>query len=312
MKIRSLVLTLNMLCIVPLQLLAAEQNSQTDVLAKRGNGIVYQSAFEAHVNGIPENTRNNALRDGKRLQEMINGLLVSAQLAADAREAGFDTEQVIMNRMKLAAENELAEAWLKHYVETQPDGDYEQLAHEYYRLNQDSFLSSPRIDVSHILISTKERPEEEAKALADTLSTQIARQPSIFDSLVLEYSDDPSAATNKGSFKSVKKGDMVKSFEDAAFALQKGEVSPPVKTAYGYHLIRLDAYIAPTQQSFEEVKSQLISSEREQHRERIQQNYLNSLMSLNVEMTKEALEEMGRRQTDNNSSGSQDGGPETE
>ena len=312
MRIKPLALTLNMLCIVPLQLLAVEQDSQTEVLAKRGNGIVYQSAFEAHANGIPENSRKNALRDGKRLQEIINGLLISAQLAADAREAGFDTEQVIINRMKLAAENELAEAWLKRYVEIQPDGDYEQQAHEYYLLNQDSFLSSPKIDVSHILISTKERSDEDAKALADTLSARISKQPSIFDSLVLEYSEDPSASTNKGSFKSVKKGDMVKSFEDAAFALQKGEVSSPVKTAYGYHLIRLDAYIAPTQQSFEEVKSQLISSEREQHRERIQQNYLNSLMSLNVEMTKEALEEMGRRQTDNNSSGSQDGGPETE
>ena len=311
MKFKSLALTLNMLCLVPLQTFALEEDGQ-DVLAKRGNGIVYQSMFEAHANGIPENTRRNALRDGKRLQDMINGLLVNAQLAADAREAGFDTEQVIMNRMKLAAENELAEAWLKHYVESQPDGDYEQLAHEYYLLNQDSFLSLPKMDVSHILISTKERSDEEAKALADSLSAQISGQPSVFDSLVLEYSEDPSASTNKGSFKSVKKGDMVKSFEDAAFALQKGEVSSPVKTAYGYHIIRLDAYIAPTLQSFEEVKTRLISRERELHRERIQKNYLNSLTSLNVEMTKEALEEMVRRQTDNNSTASQDGEPETE
>jgi len=312
MRVKFLVFFLSVLLVVPFQLSAVEQGNQSDILAKRGHGIVYQSTFEARANKIPIDYRKRVLRDGKRLQDMINALLINSQLAADARKAGYDAEQIVMNRMKLAAEAELAQAWLQHYVESQPEGDYEQLAREYYLLNQQSFLSPPEIDVSHILISTKDRPEEEAKALADSLSRQLSEQPSIFDSLVLEYSEDPNASTNKGSYKSVKKGELVKPFEDAAIALQAGEISSPVKTSYGYHLIRLDEQITPAPQSFEEVKAQLVKRERELHQERIKQDYLNSLTSLDVEMTTEALEEMVRRQTGENLTGSQDGEPETE
>jgi len=57
-------------------------------------------------------------------------------------------------------------------------------------------------------------------------------------------------------------GDMVKPFEEAAFALEPGEISEPVKTDYGYHVIRLDAYYEPTMMTFEEVKPQLVALER--------------------------------------------------
>jgi parvulin-like peptidyl-prolyl isomerase len=89
---------------------------------------------------------------------------------------------------------------------------------------------------------------------------------------------------------------MVKAFEEAAFALQPGEISQPVKTMYGYHIIRLDALIEPQKQPFEDVKEILVSMEREKHEERIRNDYLSSLTTLDVEMTEAALREMVRRQ----------------
>jgi parvulin-like peptidyl-prolyl isomerase len=226
----------------------------------------------------------------------VQALLLRAQLAADAREAGYDKQQIVIDRMKLAAQSELAEAWVEHYIEMQPEGDFEQLAREYYELNKQGMMSKPKIDVSHILVSNEDRTDDEAKALADSIVKKIAENPASFDELVMTYSDDPSSATNKGKFFKVKRGDMVKEFEEAAFASKDGEISEPVKTNYGYHVIRLDAHIESTQMAFEDVKQAIMARERKNHADRIKRDYLSSLSSLDVEMTKEALEEMVRRQ----------------
>jgi parvulin-like peptidyl-prolyl isomerase len=214
--------------------------------------------------------------------------------------------------MQLAAQAELAEAWVQHYVELQPEGDYEQLAREYYQLHQEKLISSPEIDVSHILISTKERSQEDASELAESISRQLKQDPALFDELVMEYSEDPSASSNKGKFSKVKEGDMVKPFEEAAFALKQDEISAPVRTEYGYHIIRLDAHFAAKKTSFAEIKQRLMEREREQHQDRIRRDYLDSLTAIDVDMTEDALAEMVKRQFGEDNTESETEGEDSE
>ncbi len=265
---------------------------ETEILAQRGNGVVTQAAFAARAEKIPAKHRRAALRDRNRLRDLITTILLRSQLASDAREAGYDKDQVVIDRMKLAAEAELADAWVQHYVAIQPAADYDALAREYYILHQDEILSSPKINVSHILITSDERPDAEAKTLADSVVQQVNENPKLFDELVLTYSEDPSAKSNKGKFTHVKRGDMVKAFEEAAFALEEGEISEPVKTTYGYHIIRLDAHIAAKNINYDEVKVRLIEQERAKHEDRVKEDYLGSLSALEFTMTEEALREM--------------------
>jgi peptidyl-prolyl cis-trans isomerase C len=294
MKYISIVLTC--LLFINTKALANEPVDENEILVQRGKGVITYQQFNARADKIPADVRFSTLRSGKRLQDILAALLLRAQLAADAREAGFDKEPVVIDRMKLAAQNELAQAWLAHYVAMQPKADFEQLAYEKYQLKQATMLSTPKVDVSHILVSTKERTDDEAKARAESVYQQLLDNPAAFDELVVEYSEDPSASSNKGKFKNVKKGDMVEPFEEAAFAMQPGEISKPVKTNFGYHVIRLDAYMAPEKMQFEDVKAQLIDQERINHEERIKRNYLESLTTLDIQMSEAQLEEMVRRQ----------------
>jgi peptidyl-prolyl cis-trans isomerase C len=265
-------------------------------LAKRGEGVVSQDQFNARTARIPDKHRIQVLRDGNRFRDMLSNMLLSSQLAADAREAGFETDKLVIERMNLAAEAELAEAWLQHYVTSQPAADYEALAQDYYRLHKNEMLSLERIDVTHILVANKERSYEEALVLANSIHDEVLENPDAFSELALKYSEDPSASSNMGSFKSIKRGDMVAPFENKAFSLEPGEISEPVKTQYGYHIIRLDAVIAPEVLPFEQVKAQLVDLELKAHEDRVKGDYISRLSSLNVEMTQENLEEMVRRQ----------------
>lgn len=282
------------------QCLSVRADGPDELLAQRGKGTLTQTEFTARTDKIPANIRMATLRDRNRLRDVINSMLLISQLTADAREAGFEMTPIVIERMRLAAESELATAWLVHYVNTQPPGDFEKLAFENFQLNQASILSSPAIDVSHILVSTSERADADAQMLADSIYQQAIDDPTVFDELVMEYSEDPSASSNKGSFRNVKKGDMVKAFEETAFGLQAGEISNPVKTNYGYHIIRLDALTPAQEMSFDDVKAQLIDTEQKRHADRIKRDYLSTLNTMDVDMTKDALEKLVERQFDEN------------
>jgi parvulin-like peptidyl-prolyl isomerase len=99
------------------------------------------------------------------------------------------------------------------------------------------------IRASHILISyagvertTATRSKEEAEQLAKDLKAKIDRGES-FEELAKTYSDCPSAE-NQGDLGFFRKGQMVKPFEDAAFALKPGQISGIVETKFGYHIIK--------------------------------------------------------------------------
>ena len=100
-----------------------------------------------------------------------------------------------------------------------------------------------RVAASHILLmysgsarSTATRTKDEAKTQIDTLHTQIASGAELAD-LAKEHSDCPSGKEG-GSLGTFGRGQMVKAFEDTAFNLPVGDVSPVIETDFGYHIIQ--------------------------------------------------------------------------
>lgn len=291
-----LLLAASWLCALPA--VADTAANDDDVLASRGKGSVTYGEFDAQMAHIPEADRAPFLRDGKRLESMLASMLLLSQLGAEARGAGFDQDPTIQTRMRLAAQQELAKAWLDNYVDSQPKPDLEALAQEYYQAHPDEFKTEPTVSVSHILISNKKRSNEEAKAVAEKILKEVRADPSQFDKLILKYSEDESLASNKGTFDGVGRKEMVKPFADAAFAMQPGEISDPVYSVYGYHIIRLNKVYPSKLKPFEAVHDQLVKQALAKHQERIREDYLGQLTSQNVDMTMAKVRKMLERYFD--------------
>lgn len=273
-----------------------DKGTEEHILATRGQGILTQEQFDAHADRLPAASRKQILRDKSKLKDILDQLLLSNQLAEEAIKAGFDQDPVVQARMELAAREELARAWLVHTVDEQSDADFNLMARESWQLNKDKYMTKPTVDVTHILISNAERTNEDALELAEQLAARIQADPSLFDEMVLEYSEDPSVVTNNGRFTGVEQGQMVKAFEDEAFSLPVGGISAPVKTVYGYHLIRVDAKEAARQRTFEEVEPGLVKRMRRDLAERVERAYLSGFYTDGVEMSEEAIGEMIERQ----------------
>lgn len=131
----------------------------------------------------------------------------------------------------------------------------------FYEQNAQRLSSAEERRASHILIaSPKTAPaaeREKAKAKAQELLAIVQKSPDTFADVARKNSEDPGSAPNGGDLDFFARGAMVKPFEDAAFALKKGEISDVIESDFGYHIIKLTDIRAPKQRSFEEMKPEL-------------------------------------------------------
>ncbi|HBO84642.1 MAG: hypothetical protein A2073_01355 [Deltaproteobacteria bacterium GWC2_42_11] len=126
----------------------------------------------------------------------------------------------------------------------------------YYEKNIKAFEKPKEVKARHILFRAQ-GSKEEAKKKADEI-LQLIKKGEDFGELAKRHSDDPGSAKNGGDLGYFRAGMMVKSFEDAAFALQKGAVSSVVETEFGFHIIKIEDIKEARLQPLNEVKKQII------------------------------------------------------
>lgn len=132
-----------------------------------------------------------------------------------------------------------------------------------YEEQKASFTSEERRKVSHILVTVDteggKTAEQTALAKINQIRERLAKGED-FAKVAKEMSDDPVSAQNGGDLGFITKGAMEQNFADAAFALKQGELSEPVKTSFGYHLIRVTELSPAKVKPFEEVKDELLNT----------------------------------------------------
>ena len=142
----------------------------------------------------------------------------------------------------------------------------------YYEQNLQRLSVQEQRRASHILINAaKDAPaaeREKARTKADGLLADVRKDSKSFAQLARKNSDDPGSASNGGDLDFFAKGAMVKSFEDAVFALKKGEISAVVESEFGFHIILLTDIKAPATPSLEAMRPKLEADLREQQAKR--------------------------------------------
>ena len=126
----------------------------------------------------------------------------------------------------------------------------------FYDSQKDQYSTPERRKISHILFATNTKTDDKA-ALANALKAQEELKSKEFAKLAEEVSDDKLSAKKGGDLGLFNVGSMEKSFEEAASALKAGEVSKPVKSSFGYHLIKVTELVPGEVKSFDAVKGEL-------------------------------------------------------
>lgn len=239
--------------------------SEEQVLIESPEVKVTSLDLEADLMRIPLEHRVEVLASKARIAKLLENVLVNKTLAARARIAGVDREPVMAKQIEMAADKLLAQEQVIRATKAITTPNFEARTRELYQVDIDRYTLPAKVHVSHILVDTKNRTSEEA-----LLRIKQVREQAIggkkFEELALEYSDDPSAKGNKGDLGFFEEGKMVKPFSDAAFAMStQGDITEPVKSIFGYHIIQLHEKKPKQVLSFEEVKEKITQGEREKY-----------------------------------------------
>jgi len=204
------------------------------------------------------------------------------ELLAEERAAAF----VQLDPSMLAEDVEIAEAQLQEFYESNHDLfmseesvslEYVEIVlddvkagivvseddvRDFYDANPERFISADQRNLSHILILVNDEVGD-ATATA-TIADLRARldQGEAFEALARDNSQDPVSAAAGGDLGWATPGDYPEAFEEVLFALEPGQVSAPVRTEFGLHLIRLDEIRPGSQQEFAEVRDELFDELR--------------------------------------------------
>jgi parvulin-like peptidyl-prolyl isomerase len=173
-------------------------------------------------------------------------------LAQEGKRLHLDQDPQVQALVQLQQNTVLARSVVRKYVD-EKSGVTDELMRQHYDAHQATYTTEEQITASHILVKTEAEAREALKEL---------KQGKAFEEVAKAKSTGPSGPSG-GSLGTFGRGRMVPEFEEAAFALKVGELSEPVLTQFGYHIItvtdRVEAHIKPFEEVKEDIRETLVS-----------------------------------------------------
>jgi peptidyl-prolyl cis-trans isomerase C len=217
---------------------------ENKVLAIVNGKEITESDVTLNISRFPREAQQQFYTEEGR-RNLLDQMISFELIYNEALDNGTEKDEQFRTQLEMAKKELLTQACIANILSDINVSDTE--AEEFYNAHKDMFSAPETITASHILVDSKEK--------ADTVKAEIKNGKS-FEDAAKEYSSCPSNA-NGGDLGSFSKGQMVPEFENAAFSLEPGVVSEPVKTQFGFHLIKVTAKNESSPKSFEEVKTMI-------------------------------------------------------
>lgn len=236
-----------------------------EVLVSSDDISVTASEFEAAIEYlVPESQQGSMRGTEKNMRGFLADYFTIKVMADAARTKGLNQTPSVQVQQSYNHNRLLVEALVDDHYASAKEPDYEALAKESYLTDTKRFERPEQVRAEHILVAINDE-QDDAAALkkAQELYVQATKGKKDFAELAKEHSDDPSAANNSGDLGFFVREAMVEPFANAAFAMKKGEISKPIKTQFGYHIIHVVDQRKAGAQPFEAVKEQLIAEQKQ-------------------------------------------------
>jgi len=214
------------------------------IVANVGGNPIYSEEIDAMVAAYAQRGQNYDNPQGRAalLEQAINKKL----LLLDAKKNLLEHNAEFRADLERVKEEMLANFNVQKAIEKVSVTDDE--IKEYYEENKENFKKGESVTASHILVDDEDKAKE--------ILEKIEKGEMSFEDAAREYSSCPSSQ-NGGALGEFTRGQMVPEFDKAVFEMEKGEISGPVKTQFGFHIIKVTDKNEAQEMKLEDIKEQL-------------------------------------------------------
>ena len=276
MRITSL--TLALLAALALPSLANAPLAPDTPVIVDGSVKVDAGDIEGFIQRIPLERRAEARASSERIATYADAVFVQRSFAAKAREAGLDKDPIVRRRLVQAQDALLADLYLQHVDSAVKVPNLEPRARELYNGEPARFTSAEQVYVQHILVGPQWRTREMALERAQKVYEEAKAGKEDFLALAARYSDDPDKKRNGGDLGYNSPTAFVDPVRNQIAAMKvKGEISAPIESAYGFHIVRFVDRKMPELAKFDDVKRGIIAAERDKLHKKAREDALGSI-----------------------------------
>jgi len=219
------------------------------------------------------------LTQPERRRQFVENLIMNDLLFQEGQQSGIENDPEIERQVADLRKRLVVQRIMRKYQAPPTISDDEVRA--YYDANPNLY-STTQVAASHILV----KDEEAAKQIR----AELEEHPDRFAALATEKSTDTGSAKKGGELGLFGQGRMVPEFDKAAFSLQPGQISQPIKTRYGYHIIKVTERKEGERKPFDQVKEQIRTTLRNQRLQEQVDGHFNELKKgADVKIDDEAL-----------------------
>ncbi len=247
-------------------------------VAKVNGKVVKDVDVKEALSQVNEGQRKNLMKDPNTRRQIVNSVIEQELLVQEAEKEKIGDTAEYKQAVEAFRKQYFANIVLQKNLGSKMT---ESAAKKFYEANKRNY-STDRVHALHILVADEDKAREllgQAKPMSNE----------DFQGLAEKFSKDPSAKNNRGDLGVFGRGRMVKEFTDAAFGASAGETIGPVKTAFGYHIIRVVEKKPGKPLNYAEVELEV----KNQLRSELAQSYVGKLrQQAKIEVDEKAIDKL--------------------
>lgn len=253
-------------------LLIVSRSLADRVIAEVGPYKLFESELQEQIKSDPQLVE--ILKANPNFKEQIENSLIErwiniSLLALGARAEGLETQPQVKKKLEEAEKMVLAEIFLQKKLQNLEVTEKEM--REFYEKNKSQYKEPEAVKVRHILIYVPQNADNKTKERALTRAKQIRNQlvkGAKFEELARIHSDDIASKEKGGDLGILRRGETMPEFEEKIFKLKPGEISQPIASPYGFHIVKVEQKISESILPFDAVKERVREDlKREKERE---------------------------------------------
>ena len=252
-----------------------------DLVGKMGDVELHSSELKAILEAQAPDARRQLTTDPAALERLVRSELMRKAVLNEARQKGWDKRPELQPLLERARDQVVVSSFVGNVAKPGDGYPSEEEIKQFYESNKAQLLAPPQYQLAQIFLPAAEGTDkakaEEAKKKIGELSAKLGKSGADFTKLAKENSAHKESADKGGELGWVGEDQMVPEIRRAMSGMNKGEVSPPVKSAAGWHLIKLLDKKPAATRPLADIRANLMVAMRNRKSQDMERAYLEAL-----------------------------------